>query len=309
MNMLRLLPMNRILMDDNPGAGGGGSGSLLGNPPPANPSPGNPPPANNPPPGNPPPANDWRTALPKELQDNPTLKKYNSIDALAQAYVNAQKLIGGNKMPVPNENTTEQEWADIFKKLGLPEKVEEYNVKFKDGVSIQEEFVKEFQKTAHSLGILPKQAQKLAEWFSDINMGSEKKIADARLADYNKTVTELKAEWGKAFDLKVARANKVLAENGGKELMQHFVALGLGGDKKVMNFLASIGDILYKEDKALPGSGGGVGSPMTPKEIQSEINKVMGDPKHPYYLKDHPNHKAAVDQMRQWHEDLYSTKK
>ena len=116
---------------------------------------------------------DWRATLPESIREDATLKKYKSVDDLAGAYINAQKLIGGNKMVVPNENTTEDEWKDIFKKLGVPEKVDDYKVKFKDGSTIQEDFVKDFQATAHKLGVLPKQAQALAEWFSDINLGSE----------------------------------------------------------------------------------------------------------------------------------------
>lgn len=250
---------------------------------------------------------DWRATLPESIREDATLKKYKSVDDLAGAYINAQKLIGGNKMIVPNENTSEDEWKDIFKKLGVPEKVDDYKVKFKDGSTIQEDFVKDFQATAHKLGVLPKQAQALAEWFSDINLGSEAKIKAQAVESLKQTQADLKKEWGNAYQVKINRATKVLMENGGKELVDHFNSMGWGADKKALSFLAGLGDLLYKEDGIVPGGGGDPA--LTPKEIQGEINKIMGDSKHPYYLKDHPGHKAAVEQVRQMHEQLYSQKK
>ena len=82
-------------------------------------------------------AADWRHQLPKELQEDVTLRKFTSISALASSYLNAQKLIGSDKIPVPGKHATEDDWKNVFQKLGLPETPDKYEVKFKDGISAE----------------------------------------------------------------------------------------------------------------------------------------------------------------------------
>lgn len=243
---------------------------------------------------------DWRSQLPKELQEDATLKKYTSVSALAGAYLNAQKLIGADKIAIPGKHATEEDWKNVYKKLGVPEKVDEYQVKFKEGVSIDEKFSKSFREFAHSKGILPSQAQALADWFSDVNAGSEAEIANEQKQQFAKTVETLKKDWGNSFDLQVARANKVIQEAGGDELAQHFATLGLGGDAKVMKFLAKVGEDLYGEHKFVEGQGGA--STLTPKEIDAKIASLTKESA--YFEKTHPNHKAVVAEVQ----DLFKLK-
>ena len=294
--------MSRLLMkpEGDPAGGGGAppaSSTLLGGDPAT-------PPAAPATPAAPVPPTDWRASLPVEMQEDASLKKYKNVADLANAYKNAQKIIGGPKLALPNENTTEQEWKDIYKKLGVPEKIEDYNVKFKDGTSIDAKFGEDFKALAHKLGIHPKQAQGLAEWFSDANLNATIESTKARDASFAKTVEGLKSTWGDAFDINVARANKVVTSIGGPEMVEHFKQLGLGADQKTMVFLAKLGETLYKEDKLVGGNP--QGNPvLTPAEIKASINKIMGDTSNPYHLKDHPGHKEAVAEMRRLHESLY----
>ena len=111
-------------------------------------------------------AQDWRTSLPKDMQENVSLKKYTSVEALAGAYINAQKLIGGDKIPVPTSHTTPEEWNGIFRKLGVPEKKEDYKVSFGEKPPVGDTFANAFVDQAYKLGIIPAQAQKLADWFN-----------------------------------------------------------------------------------------------------------------------------------------------
>lgn len=243
-------------------------------------------------------AADWRAGLPKEMQDNPVLKKYTSVEALAGAYVNAQKLIGADKIPVPSKHTTDEEWNQIYRKLGLPEKEEEYAVKFKEGTSIDDDFTKAFKANAHKFGVLPKQAQALADWFSDVNINAEKAVQGEMAKQYEAGVANLKKDWGNAFDLNIARANKALSELGGKETVEHFIKSGYGGDEKVMRFLAKVGETVFGEHKVVEGQG--TSSAMNPQELDAEIRRVQAEPG--YYDKSHPNHKAIVKEVA----DLYA---
>ena len=244
---------------------------------------------------------DWRSALPKELQDDANLKKFVDIPTLAKSYVNAQKLIGADKIPIPTKYSTDEDWQGVYKKLGLPEKIEEYQVKFKEGVSLDDKFGNDFKAAAYKAGVLPKQAQALADWFSDVNMGSEQSVRAEMDKTYNAGVTELKTKWGNAFDLNVSRANKAAVDVGGAEFVDHLIKTGLGGDKTVIEFLAKVGETLYAEHKFVEGQG--APGAMTPAEIDKKITESQMNPA--YLDKNHPQHKTLVADVAAMYEQRY----
>lgn len=273
--------------DGNPGDGGEGKGNPPAPKTPAAPA-----------------ATDWRSALPKELQDDATVKKFPSVEALAGAYINAQKLIGVDKIPVPGKNTTADEWKNIYSKLGLPESVEKYDVKFKEGVTIDDNFSKAFRENAHKAGILPTQAQGLADWFSDITKESENKFMQERKQNFDTGVAELRKEWGNAFDLNIARANKLILDTGAVE---HFNKMGYGSDPLLMKYLATAAEKIYKDAKIVDGGKGSGANARTPNEIKAAIGKLQTDVA--YNSKDHPGHAAAVQEMSNLHAELYPVDK
>lgn len=320
--MNRLLLNALILMDQaggDGGAGGGGAGSLLspagagsgapsgggdggsGTPPDAN-SGGSVPAGGGSPTGGTPPA-DWRSSLPAELQESASLKRYKSVSDLAGAYINAEKLISGDKMAVPNQNWTENEWKNFFTKAGVPEKVDDYQVKFKEGVTIDEDFAKQFRENAHKMGVLPKQAQGLADWFSEINLASEQKMLEQQKAEFDKQVGELRKEWGNAFDLNIARANKLIKESGAFE---HFQKMGYGSDPVLMKYLAKIAAEKYTDPKIFEAGSGGEGA-RTPAEIDAAIAALQTDVA--YNTATHPGHKGAVERMHALHKEKFAVKK
>ena len=303
-----------MLMDEAGGdggaGGGGGAPSLIGgdggggNPPagggagdPAGGSNGD---GNNTPPAKPAAgagAADWRSTLPKELQEDASIKKFPSVEAMAGAYINAQKLIGADKIGVPNPKTaTAEDWENVWNKLGRPA-LDKYDIKFGEGVTIDKDFSEDFKKNAHKAGLLPNQAQALADWFSSVNSGAEQKAAAAFKQQFDKQVGELKTEWGNAFDAKIGRVNKMLGDMGATK---YFKDKGYGADVTLYKYLDSVAEKLYKEQKLVDGNAGGK-QVRTPQEIKAAIGKLQAD--NAYMTKAHPGHAAAVQEMADlWNE-------
>lgn len=277
------------------GEGAGGGGTLLtnqnneGNQSPSKDE--SAPPAQN----NPPKEQAWYESLPEELKSEASIKNFKDVQSLAKSYLNAQKMIGAEKISIPGKHATEEDWQNVFKKLGLPESVDKYDVKFSDGVTIQEDFIKGFKEAALKAGVLPKQAQALASWFSDINKQSEETVAAEIKKNYETQVNNLKKEWGEAFNRNLSRAHGVLNKFADKELIEYLETTGLGNDTRLVKLFASIGES-FKEDSVI--NPGEFSAAMTPKEALSEANKIMGDMGHPYNRADHPNHKKAVEEVQ-----------
>lgn len=240
-------------------------------------------------------AQDWKLALPKELQEDASIKGFTSLPALVKSYVHAQKLIGADKIPVPSKHATEDDWKNVFHKLGLPEKMEEYSVTVNESV-LPKETAEEFKKAAYAAGILPSQAQKISEWMEATN---SKYLEDNKAKVQNEFKQELeglKKEWGQAFDHNVAKARAVVSKFADPETVEYLEKSGLANNIKLVKLLAKAGDLL-SEDVVVQAQGAGGGAKMAPAEAKSAAQKILGDFKHPYHIKDHPNHKAAVQEV------------
>lgn len=308
-----MLVTNRILYAEaGEGTTGGGGGSILtapsggsaGSVPEGNKTSGNPPSAEGSTLGNNSAGSnqaggqntDWKSALPKELQDEPSLKSINDINALAKSYINAQKLVGAEKIVVPSKHATPEDWKGVYQKLGLPADIKEYDIKLKEGALVDKDFSEKFKQTAYNAGILPQQAQTLVEWYDKANQEIETTIQTKLKAQQDTQIAQLKEEWGQAFDQKVSRAKQVLGEVQDKSLIEYLDQSGLGNDPKLIKMFAQIGDRFFKEATEKGGQSPN-SNLQSPAEARAEYNKAMADQSHPYWVKDHPGHNDAVKEM------------
>lgn len=236
----------------------------------------------------------WISALPKELQEDASIKKFPDVATLAKSYVNAQRLIGANKIVIPDQHATDEDWKNVYNKLGLPETVDKYEVKFGDSATIDKKFVDDFKALAHKSGILPKQAQALADWFTTTNINAEKELATSRATHLEKEIAGLKSEWGQAFDAKLQHANNALRNFADKDTLDYMEKTGLNNDVRLVKMLSAMGEQLYKEGKIPEGS---TSNRLTPEEAMKSARAIIADTKHPYHIKGHPNHAAAVSEV------------
>lgn len=240
--------------------------------------------------------NDWRLSLPKELQEDASLKKFNDLSSLAAGYVNLQKLVGKEKLTIPDKHATDDDWKNLFHKIGLPQDLKDYAVNAPENASIPEEFLNQFKTQAHQFGVLPNQAQKLINWFNDVNKIAETNMAAQHKATVEKSIGDLKTEWGDAYQLKLNRAFQVANKFGGEELISYLDKTGLGNDTKLIKLLATLGEEMSKEGKIVDANSAQSGV-FSPAEAKLEVEKIMGDKSHPYFDKSHPGHKSAVDEV------------
>ena len=62
-------------------------------------------------------SNSWKETISEEFRNDPNISKFTEIDALAKSYINATRMIGQDKVAVPNENSTDDQWNEIYGKL------------------------------------------------------------------------------------------------------------------------------------------------------------------------------------------------
>ena len=241
----------------------------------------------------------WMESLPEELREDATLKSIQDFPSMAKMLVSGQKMIGADKIMVPGKESTDEDWGKIFNKLGRPEKSDGYALakpEIPEGMPWDDKAVLAFQEAAHKTGLLPKQAKDLFDWYNgivtDAYTGSQKATQEA----YDGAVAALKKEWGAAYDQKLELAESAVRAFGGEEAIEE---LKLKNRPQLIKLFSNIGSQISE------GKLKGMDGVNTPNEAQGQINAILGDPKHPYHIKGHPEHASAVNAMQELYKQIY----
>jgi len=239
---------------------------------------------------------DWKASLSDEVRADKSLENINDIESLAKSYVHAQKMVGADKIPVPNKFATEDDWKAVYEKLGRPKTAEEYKFNLPEDQKVDEAALKNFSTQAHKLGLLPGQADGMVKFYNEM-IGNELAQADSiATSQREKAITELKTEWGQAYDQKLQQANNVVADVFPKGFMDTNLADGskLGDHPAVIKAFATLAGKMG-EDNIVQASGP---THMTPKQLDKEIATLQA-PGSAYWDNKHPGHDAAVEEVKE----------
>jgi|TARA_R100001530_G_scaffold32974_1_gene25884 hypothetical protein len=238
---------------------------------------------------------DWKAGLSDDLRADKSLENIKDISSLAKSYIHAQRLVGADKIPVPNKFATEKDWDAVYEKLGRPKTADEYKYNLSEDQKVDTEALKNFSSQAHKLGLLPTQAQGMVNYYNEM-VG--KQLADAEsisTSQREKAMTELKTEWGQAYDQKLQKANTVVSSVFPKGIMSINLEDGtkLGDHSEVIKAFAALGEKMGEDD--IIKSDGPVY--MTPKQIEKQIGELQQTGS-AYWDKNHPNHDTAVQEVQ-----------
>ncbi len=247
--------------------------------------------------------NNWKDALPDDLKGDAALGVINDIPGLAKSYINAQKMIGADKVAIPGKHATTEDWKEVYHKLGNPRSLEEYKIELDPEAAkgMDTEFVDKFKSKAHEFGVLPRQAKALADWFGKLNQEVWQAADNAHNQSIKEGLDSLKKDWGQDYDASMVRAKAAAQEFLSPEEQKWVKESGLSQNANFLKMLEKVGKTLA-EDKVrkhtgannLPGS-------YSPSAAQAKIDEIMRSPKHPYFDPNHEGHLKAKKEV----EDLY----
>lgn len=246
----------------------------------------------------------FKTGLSEDFRNDPSLKDIHSLDDLAKSYINAQKTIGADKIVLPGKNATDEQREAFYKAIGRPDAPENY------GLAVSEDFpeglidssaLDGFAKASHQLGLTTQQASGVLKFYEGIGKEAIEGQAKAQAEATESAVTELKKEFGQAFESKVSVANQALKRLAGDDypqLQKELQMEGVGSRPALVKVFAKVGEMMG--ESSLAGEGQAKAG-RTPAEASLEISRLMSDPAFvkTYQTKMDPGHKAAVATMRQ----------
>jgi len=237
---------------------------------------------------------DWKASLSEEVRSDKSLENIKDIEGLAKSYVHAQKMVGSDKIPVPNKYATDKDWDAVYEKLGRPKSADGYKYDLPQDKQVDEASLKEFSSQAHKLGLLPGQAQGMVKFYNEMTAKSIQDADSKALTARETSTKELKQEWGQAFDQKINQAATLAKSVGATELFDTNLADGTKlGDHPVM--IKAFAELAGKmgEDTITQASGPAY---LTPNQIEKQIGELT-QPGSAYWDKNHMNHQAAVQEV------------
>ena len=97
---------------------------------------------------------DFQSLIPEEYREEKSLQNFNKMDDFVKSYLHSQKMVGLDKIPVPNKHATEEDWKEVYKKLGSPEAADGYKYSLPEDHAVPEDTLKSFSEEAVKLGFL-----------------------------------------------------------------------------------------------------------------------------------------------------------
>ena len=244
----------------------------------------------------------WKAKVGPDLSKAPSLGKFEDTPAglaeMGKSYVNLEKLLGHEKIPLPKGPEDVEGRAAFNKAIGVPPTPEQYNLPDANAPKeLSGSFDKAaFQQVIHKHGLTPDQAKGLWKDYTEISSGEYQKAVKGYSDQLDQNINALRREWGDAYAANIELGDMVINKFADDAKMADFLTASLSKDPAGMKFLAKIGQ-QFAENKV--GDFQYKRFAMTPDEAKNEVLKIKNDPNHPYSNEKatEDDHNSAVDHV------------
>ena len=238
---------------------------------------------------------DFQSLIPEEYREEKSLQNFNKMDDFVKSYLHSQKLVGLDKIAVPNKHATDEDWKEVYKKLGSPETADAYKYSLPEDHQVPEDTLKSFSEEAVKLGLLPNQADGIMKYYNEvINQGLNDQNIKAEEAR-KISEQELRQEFGPTFDNKITGAKNLATATLGADFLNNtMLADGskLGDNIQIVKAFANLSEKLSEDDIVK----GDTPDYMTTNEITKQIASLQQKGS-AYWDKKHPAHAIAVEEV------------
>jgi hypothetical protein len=214
---------------------------------------------------------DWVTDL--GLEDDKAkevIGKFNGPKELAKSYVELERKLG-RSVQLPGEDATEEQRMELFKKLGMPDSFEGYDLSrpqdLPEGLAYDEDFENAFKAAAHKSGLTKTQARGLYNWYNTRVVEQVKQAGDRSKQSLAKTTEAFQKEWGDNYEKETTLTRRAVEKYGGQELQQYLDQSGLGNDPRLIRAFNKIAHAVG-EDSLVGGEEPGA----TPDRVPGVLN-------------------------------------
>ena len=258
----------------------------------------------------------------KEYHDNASLQNFNSVDDMAKSFIEL-KSMQGHSMRLPSENASEADiitfndsmssklpnWmlkpdfekseqsSDFWSKLGVPSESSKYeipDVTIPDGMEAPNaDKLAYMQSLAKEANLTPAQFKSVMTKIMTTEIEGKQAVMDAKV----QSGKDIKAEWGQAYDERMAIALKAAEATGAPESIIASVKDGTAS-VETMKWMHKVGTALGDEGRELMDNDDKTGAHkglLSPDEAMRQLDEIHRNNDHPYYTARGDEKKRATD--------------
>jgi len=238
---------------------------------------------------------DFKSLIPDEYKEDKALANFQDMNQFVKSYLHAQKMVGLDKIPVPNKYATDEDWQEVYKRLGAPETPDQYKYKFAKDQKVDEASLKAFNEVAQKNGLLPKQAENIVKFYNELSQQAVSQEASKIDAARLESETVLKTEYGSEYNKRLDQAKRLASQTLGADFLNNTILKNgskLGDNVSLIKAFSALADKL-SEDEIVKGEATDY---MSFKELQKQIDELEA-PDSAFWKKTHPNHDRAVQEV------------
>jgi hypothetical protein len=234
-------------------------------------------------------------AISEEYRGDPSIKSFTNVNDMAKTIIHAQRLIGAEKIPLPGKTATDEDWANVWSRLGRPQAPSEYELKFENPVFADNE-LESFKQSAFEAGLNNRQVERMAKFLDEAVSGARSSRSEMTEKAVYEAEQELRQEFGQAFDQRMALALNAATQLLGDASLLDEIELAdgrmLGDHPQIVRMFAKLAEQIG-EDQLLGETSELI---MTPQEATQRISEMTRRDS-PYWDKLHPEHDTYVAEV------------
>lgn len=206
----------------------------------------------------------WKAQTSKELQDDDRLDRFSTISELGKSYLELEGKIG-KSVEIPGDNATAEELDAFYKRIGRPEKSDDYEFDRPDlpeGAAYDEALEKEYRETALKLGLTKRQAADLWAMQTARVVAQVNDQAAARRNELEQTKQEVRKLYGGQADHELALVQNFMrttAERVSPGICKRVEASGLGNSVELIKLMNHFAHRTTEDSFVRNGEGNPIG--------------------------------------------------
>jgi hypothetical protein len=221
----------------------------------------------------------WRDWLPEDIRPAKVFDRVKNFEGIMRSVEGAERKISADKVPIPNEASTEDEWSAFYEAGGRPKTAADYNLTRPEELPekfYNQELANAAQELFHKIGISKKQADALFKFNNDNAIALLKQNAqDAEFA-MRELVDGLNKDWGTglAYEQRKHWGNEAI-ERGtrGEQAFKERLCQKFGNDPDFIRYSSNLG-AAFAEAKGVDISK----IAPTTVDLQTQIDEMMAKP-------------------------------
>ncbi|MDW9762155.1 hypothetical protein GOB02_21700 [Sinorhizobium meliloti] len=245
----------------------------------------------------------WRDSLPEDIRASTSLSKFETLEGFAKSYVNLERMLGSEKVPVPKEGD-EEGWKRFYKAGGLPDDPNGYGFappeQIPEGMVYSPEVDQRLAGIFHKAGLNKQQAalarQELMGLVAEggtAQLEAGQKAEAERKAAIQAGEESLKQEWGTAFEQRGKVAGAAINKFLSPETIAAMDAAGLANNPAIIKDMYNLGVKLAGE-KELIGASGEMASPA---DLDAQIATFREKHGSALFDRSHPDHSQRTKEL------------